>query len=101
MPAWFSKLMEYWKPEQPPPTTPMRRPAGIGSWGAIISLTLEMADSVSSTAFLRGASGPVTTSATGTAVVDIENSLYRKGYGTPLGSTTLILAARLKRGKPL
>src|SRR6201996_3381976 len=101
MPAWFSKLMEYWKPEQPPPTTPMRRPAGIGSWVAIISLTLEMADSVSSTAFLRGASGPVTTSATGTAVVDMETSLFRKVDGTHFGSTTLSLAARSQRGKPL
>ena len=26
MPAWFSKAIEYWNPEQPPPTTPMRSP---------------------------------------------------------------------------
>src|SRR6201996_5551289 len=83
MPAWFSKLMEYWKPEQPPPTTPMRRPAGIGSWVAMISLTLEMAESVSSTAFLRGASGPLTTSATGTAVVDMETSLFPEKWMEP------------------
>src|SRR6185437_2890514 len=40
MPDWFSKAIEYWKPEQPPPTTPMRKPAGRGSWVAIISRTL-------------------------------------------------------------
>src|ERR1700679_190803 len=43
--------MEYWKPEHPPPTTPMRRPAGRGSCVAIISRTLAMAPPVK----LRGA----------------------------------------------
>src|SRR5580692_3491517 len=69
MPAAFSKLMEYWKPEHPPPTTPMRRPAGTGSWVAIISLTLVMAAGVRTTgAPVLGASttsAPLTTSALG------------------------------------
>jgi hypothetical protein len=43
MPAWFSKDIEYWKPEQPPPTTPMRRPAGSGSCVAMISRTFSAA----------------------------------------------------------
>src|SRR5271170_7037855 len=30
IPAAFSNAMEYENPEQPPPTTPMRRPAGTG-----------------------------------------------------------------------
>src|ERR1700684_1670516 len=50
MPAWFSNDIEYWNPEQPPPTTPMRRPAGSGSCVAMISRTLAMAPSV----ILRG-----------------------------------------------
>src|ERR1700728_1604685 len=56
MPDWFSKAMEYCKPEQPPPTTPMRRPAGSGSWVAIISRTLLTALSVSRTG-VEGAGG--------------------------------------------
>src|SRR5271163_4311003 len=43
MPAPFSNDMEYWKPEQPPPTTPTRRPAGTGFCCAMTSLTLTMA----------------------------------------------------------
>src|SRR5664280_2909664 len=43
MPLWFSKAIEYWNPEQPPPTTPMRSPAGSGSWVAMISRTLAIA----------------------------------------------------------
>src|ERR1700736_745759 len=43
IPLWFSKDMEYWKPEHPPPTTPIRRPAGTGSWVAMISRTFAMA----------------------------------------------------------
>src|SRR5579871_3304910 len=50
--------MEYWKPEQPPPTTPMRRPAGSGSWVAMISRTLTIACGVSvSGAFFTVSSG--------------------------------------------
>src|SRR6478672_12408797 len=40
MPAPFSNCMEYEKPEQPPPTTPIRKPAGTGFCCAMISLTL-------------------------------------------------------------
>src|SRR5215472_1811745 len=43
IPAPFSNCMEYEKPEHPPPTTPMRKPAGTGFCWAIISLTFETA----------------------------------------------------------
>jgi hypothetical protein len=49
MPGAFSKDMEYEKPEQPPPTTPMRKPAGCGFCCAMISFTLETAVGVSET----------------------------------------------------
>ncbi len=68
MPLWFSKLMEYWKPEQPPPTTPMRRPAGIGSCVAMISLTLAMAASVRFTGRDDAGGAPVTISGVGVVV---------------------------------
>src|SRR5271154_4402547 len=67
MPAWFSNDIEYWKPEQPPPTTPMRRPAGNGSWVAMISWTLATAwgDSV------RGIEGVGLRFVTGSATLDM------------------------------
>src|SRR5262252_6823998 len=43
MPALFSNDMEYEKPEQPPPTTPTRRPEGSGFCCAMISFTFLMA----------------------------------------------------------
>src|SRR5258708_29589646 len=46
-PEAFSKDIEYEKPEQPPPTTPTRNPAGTGVCCAMISLTLAMAFGVS------------------------------------------------------
>src|ERR1700733_4701098 len=49
IPAAFSNCIEYEKPEQPPPTTPMRRPAGTGFCCPMISLTLETALGVSET----------------------------------------------------
>src|SRR6202034_218485 len=66
MPAWFSNDIEYWNPEQPPPTTPTRRPAGRGSCVAIISCTLAIAcgDSV------RGADTGLRV-VTGSATLDI------------------------------
>src|SRR5262249_38713770 len=68
----FSNCMEYEKPEQPPPTTPTRRPAGTGFCCAIISLTLAIALGVS---VMGGAftSGVV-------VVVDIRISLSLLGY---------------------
>src|SRR5882757_3570585 len=66
MPCWFSKDIEYWNPEHPPPTTPMRRPAGKGSCVAIISFTLVIAEGVKFTGCVGG--GPVTTSGVVTAV---------------------------------
>src|ERR1700688_1605831 len=43
IPAPFSNCMEYEKPEHPPPTTPMRNPAGTGFCWPMISLTLATA----------------------------------------------------------
>src|SRR5216683_5959528 len=52
-PEAFSKDIEYEKPEQPPPTTPTRNPAGTGFCCPMISLTLATAVGVSVTgAFL-------------------------------------------------
>src|SRR5579864_2257032 len=42
-PEAFSNDIEYEKPEQPPPTTPTRKPAGTGFCWAMISLTLATA----------------------------------------------------------
>src|SRR5438309_5500565 len=42
-PEAFSNCMEYEKPEQPPPTTPTRRPAGTGFCCAMISFTFAVA----------------------------------------------------------
>src|ERR1700761_515649 len=66
MPEAFSNDMEYWKPEHPPPTTPMRRPAGIGSCVAMISFTFTIAAGVRTTG-VEGA-GALTTSGVTTAV---------------------------------
>src|SRR5271169_6851527 len=49
IPAAFSNCMEYENPEQPPPTTPMRRPAGTGFCCPMISFTFETALAVSET----------------------------------------------------
>jgi hypothetical protein len=46
--------MEYWNPEQPPPTTDNRNPAGTGVWVAMISLTLAIALEVSTGAAVLG-----------------------------------------------
>src|SRR5215470_6318906 len=43
IPAVFSKDMEYENPEQPPPTTPTRKPAGTGFCCPIISFTFAIA----------------------------------------------------------
>src|ERR1700733_6568732 len=67
MPLWFSNDIEYWKPEHPPPTTPIRRPAGTGSCVAIISFTLAIAAGVRVTGWVE-AGVPVTTSAGGVTV---------------------------------
>jgi hypothetical protein len=60
IPLWFSNDIEYWNPEHPPPTTPIRSPAGTGSCVAIISFTLAIAAGVRLTGCDFGA--PVTTS---------------------------------------
>src|SRR5271157_2961962 len=54
MPAPFSKAMEYWKPEQPPPTTDNRNPDGTGVCAAMISLTLAIAAGVRTGAEVLG-----------------------------------------------
>src|SRR5215471_8485725 len=70
IPAPFSKCMEYEKPEHPPPTTPMRKPAGTGFCWAMISFTLATALAVR----LMGA----TFLTSGTVVVAIRISLALK-----------------------
>src|SRR5579859_2548758 len=72
MPAPFSNDIEYEKPEQPPPTTPTRRPAGTGLCCAIISLTLVTALGVKLTGGVLGAVSGVEV---GTVVVAIGISL--------------------------
>src|ERR1700712_3572216 len=49
IPAAFSNDIEYWNPEHPPPTTPIRSPAGTGSCVDIISFTFAIADGVNTT----------------------------------------------------
>jgi hypothetical protein len=46
--------MEYWKPEQPPPTTDNRNPDGTGVCVPIISFTLAIAAEVSTGAAVLG-----------------------------------------------
>src|SRR5271165_1663524 len=68
--------MEYEKPEHPPPTTPMRRPAGTGFCWPMISFTLATAFAVRVTGafFTSGVVTPgVVTS--GTVVVAIHSLL--------------------------
>src|ERR1700733_14450172 len=86
MPLWFSKDMEYWKPEQPPPTTPIRRPAGSGSWVAMISRTLFTALSVRRTGvtFCAGAASGVTASGVGVVVVTVLVAMDRNLLGKRL-----------------
>src|ERR1700730_9914500 len=76
IPAPFSNCMEYEKPEQPPPTTPMRKPEGTGFCWPMISFTLAtaLAVRVTGAAFLV-TSGLVTS---GTVVVAIRISLALK-----------------------
>src|SRR5450631_24774 len=86
MPAPFSNDMEYEKPEQPPPTTPTRRPAGTGVCWPMISLTLVTALDVRLTGAVfaptSGADGAFTS---GVVVVAIRISLKRlaKYYSKP------------------
>src|SRR5512146_1022219 len=85
-PAPFSKFMLYWKPERPPPTTPMRRPAGTGFCCAMISFTL-------ATAFALRVTGlDFLTSGVVVVVVDIRISsgtLY--GYDFSIGSQAAVM----------
>src|SRR5436853_1891472 len=69
MPALFSELMEYENPEQPPPTTPMRRPAGTGFCCAMISRTLLSAVGVRLSGDAFGVAGVLAALVTG--VVDM------------------------------
>src|ERR1700674_2707592 len=72
MPAPFSNDIEYEKPEQPPPTTPTRRPVGTGFCCAIISLTFATAFGVKLTG---GVLGVTSGTVVGTVVVAIGISL--------------------------
>src|SRR6266481_1940813 len=71
MPAPFSNCMEYEKPEQPPPTTPTRRPAGTGFCCDMISLTFATAFEVR----VMGAFFTSGVGVTGVVVVAIHLSL--------------------------
>src|SRR5207302_3744932 len=81
IPAAFSNAMEYENPEQPPPTTPMRRPAGTGVCCPMISFTLETALGVSETGgvfFTSGVACGLLVFTSGTVVVAIRISLALK-----------------------
>src|ERR1700722_18144215 len=80
IPAAFSNCMEYEKPEHPPPTTPMRRPAGTGVCCPIMSFTLAMALAVRFTGAFFGATSGLVTS--GMVVVAILVSLAWKSSQT-------------------
>src|SRR5580700_3578388 len=77
IPAAFSNCMEYENPEQPPPTTPMRRPAGTGFCCPMISFTLETALDVSETGGVFFTSWMLVFTS-GTVVVAIRISLALK-----------------------
>src|SRR6185437_2227179 len=82
MPPWFSKAIEYWNPEQPPPTTPMRSPAGRGSCVAMISRTLAMAWGVNVRgAFLISCSGVAAVVAMKSPNGEIRSSITVLGCG--------------------
>src|ERR1700733_968024 len=79
IPEAFSNGIEEEKPEQPPPTTPMRRPAGTGLCCPMISFTLETALDVSETGGVFFTSGTFGfTSGTLVVVVAIRISLALK-----------------------
>src|SRR5580658_7317013 len=102
IPAAFSNCMEYENPEQPPPTTPMRRPAGTGFCCPMISFTLETALAVSETGGVFLTSGALVFTS-GTVVVAIRISLRRKclnySRGRKLGARIIGVQA-LKLYKP-
>src|SRR6267154_6328081 len=83
--------MEYWKPEHPPPTTPIRSPAGTGVCVAIISRTFAIAAGVRVTGVVE-AGAPTTTSGV-TVAVDI-------GKSPRLIQTSLSVCACPRSGKP-
>src|SRR5215471_10900170 len=85
-PAPFSKDIEYEKPEQPPPTTPIRSPAGSGLCWAMISFTLETAFSVS----ITGALGVVSTLGVDVVAIVIVSLSLRVRSGAIIHSSSLI-----------
>src|SRR6202161_4867183 len=80
IPAAFSNCMEYENPEQPPPTTPMRSPAGTGVCCPMISLTFETALAVRETGgvFFSGFTSGTLVFTSGTVVVAMRISLALK-----------------------
>src|SRR5271157_3524178 len=68
IPAPFSNDIEYENPEQPPPTTPTRSPAGTGFCCAMISFTLVIAVPVRLSG-LGSTAGVVVVGAVGAVVV--------------------------------
>src|SRR5271169_3352263 len=93
IPAAFSNCMEYENPEQPPPTTPMRRPAGTGLCCPMISLTLDTALAVRETggAFFTSTSGTLVFTSGTVVVAMLRISLalkylnYNRGRQTSVG----------------
>jgi hypothetical protein len=83
--------MEYWKPEHPPPTTPIRNPAGTGVCVDIISRTFAIAAGVRVTGVVE-AGAPTTTSGV-TIAVDI-------GKSPCLIQTSISVCACPHSGKP-
>src|SRR3989442_8312641 len=71
IPSPFQKDMENLNPNQPPPWTDSRKPAGTGVCEAIISFTLEMALGVSVTGAVLGFTSGLTSGTVVVAILDI------------------------------
>src|SRR5579863_2359334 len=80
IPAAFSNCIEYEKPEHPPPTTPMRRPAGTGFCCAMMSFTLDAAFAVRVTGAAFGVTAGTVVATSGTDVVAISYLLGFKAF---------------------
>src|SRR5580693_1714968 len=89
IPAEFSNCIEYEKPEQPPPTTPMRRPAGTGFCCPIISFTLLTALEVSVTGAVFFTSGTLVVTGKVVVAIYLSSALellhYNRGVQAPAG----------------
>src|SRR5438105_13538609 len=80
-PEALSNCMEYEKPEQPPPTTPTRKPAGTGFCCAIISFTLPMAFAVSVIGAVLGVTSGVVVVAMCISLKILAETIIAKAWG--------------------